>query len=242
MGDKGAGKSSFLFTQSILHSQKILEVINMKKKNSIFIIVGICILAILTGLGGYYLGNKNAISTINSSTYTLEGINTEINNQKKQSENITNEIKENEKELASITNEYMEAKILAEQKTDLENSISNLSSQKDNLSKELDQLNLSISENKKELEKLVDGIVLLELEPIELRAGNFTVGEHINKGRYLVTPVDTGSYGNLELNDYDELVTFDKNSNYGVQEYILNLKDGDTIKMSTPLIFTQIEE
>ena len=209
-------------------------------KKTIFLIIGVVLLVILTSIGGYFIGNTTAVNNIEGKTYTIASINDEIDSKRNESNSLSVEIKDNKDELNKITKEHEEAKKLIEEKVSLENEINSLMTDKESLNKETEELNTSISDNEKTLKKLEEGILVKEAEPRTLIAGNFIVGQDIDSGRYKVYPTNKFE-GDLSVNDYETTVFFSKNDSYGVEEYVLNLEDGDKISASIPLSLAPIE-
>ncbi|OJF96164.1 hypothetical protein [Alkalibacterium sp. 20] len=210
------------------------------KKNVIFSILGIVLLATLTGIGGYFIGNTTAVNTIDSKTYTVASIDEEIDVKRDNINSLDVKIKDNEDELNKISKEHEEVKKLIEEKTSLENEIKSLSTNKESLNKDTETLNTNISDSEKKLKKLEEGIVLKEAEPRTLISGEFVTGKDIDAGRYKVYPTDKFE-GELIINDYATAVFFSKDESYGAEEYVLNIKDGDKISASVPLTFAPVE-
>lgn len=209
-------------------------------KKLVFSAIGVVLLVILAGVGGYFIGNSTAVNTIDGKTYTLVSIGDEIDSKRNESSSLDIEIKDNKDELNKISKEHEEAKELIDIKDSLSNEINSLTTSEESLNKEIETLNVSVSDSEKKLKKLEEGIVLKEAEPRTLIAGNFNVGKDIDSGRYKVYP--TGKFeGDLYVNDYETTVYFSKDDSFGVNEYILNLEDGDEINASIPLTFAPVE-
>lgn len=209
-------------------------------KKIIFSIIGAVLLVGLISTGGYFVGNTTAVNNIEGKTYTVASIDDEINSKRDESKYLDVEIKDNEDEFSKISKEYTEAKKLIEEKKSLENEIVSLSTNKEALNKDTEELNTSISDSEKKLKQLEEGIVVKEAEPRTLIAGNFVVDQDIDSGRYKVYPTDKFE-GDLIVNDYATSVYFSKDDSFGVEEYVLNLEDGDKISASIPLTLAPIE-
>lgn len=208
---------------------------NKTKVNKIVIIVIIIFLIILSTYLGYFVGKRFAVNTIQGEAHTLESVRSSLSDEKE-------ELKAVEDEYAAITKEYQEAQKLLDDKDSLESEVQNLTNDKESLTKENNKLQSKINDSEKRLQKLEESIITKEGEPRQLVPGNFEVGKDINSGRYIVTRTNNKSRGDLEVNNYEELVYFDDDEEFGVTEYVISLEDGDELRLSTSLTFTPVEE
>ena len=204
----------------------------MNKKN-IGLIVGGIILCGIFIFGSFTIGKSQAQAELDGTMVTIK----EAQSKK---DSLNTEISKSEDTLADLKKDSDTKRDELEQLSDELSETKKIIETKDSLNDDLSKLENDINDKNKQVEKLENGIIVLKKEPKNLPAGQFTVGNDIDAGRYRVT--SNGGSGNFFINDGMDANVMLGKEDYFVDEYITYLNEGDEIDQSIPVKFELIEE
>lgn len=218
----------------------------MNKKN-IGLIVGGIILCGIFIFGSFTIGKSQAQAELDGTMVTIkeaqskkDSLNTEISKSEDTLADLKKDSDTKRDELEQLSDELSETKKIIETKDSLNDDLSKLENDIKTKKETISDLDSNISDKNKQVEKLENGIIVLKKEPKNLPAGQFTVGNDIDAGRYRVT--SNGGSGNFFINDGMDANVMLGKEDYFVDEYITYLNEGDEIDQSIPVKFELIEE
>lgn len=181
----------------------------------------------------FVIGNSTAKTEIDGAKMDLEHVNKKIELAEKDKAEVEKALKEEGSKLD-------EAQLIIANKKDAEDEVKSLEDKIKKTSNEQEKVSKDIEKKKSELSLLTGQVEKAESKPINMNAGNFEVGKDIKAGRYEVHANVNSS--NYFVNDGDTAnVILGTDKEMSVNDYVIELKDGDTLNHGSPVTYTLLK-
>lgn len=204
--------------------------------SAVVVFVAVCIIGIVSNRIGY---NENIDDRVTSDIVNSK---IQMDNEYHEKETKLSEISaelDKQQELVNEFNNYKENKSNLEQSyQELSAKVTELETTVSSKQYKISELDNTISEKNTEIEKLKNVIVKTGEAPITIPAGDFTVGTDIPAGRYSATgSSNLFVYSASGRNKVNTIL----GKSFGVESYVCNLDNGDTVSARAKTTFTPVK-
>lgn len=199
-------------------------------KNFLMTLFMILFIAI-AGVVGYFAGQTLTKSFIDEQSTSLKHINERVVEEQQKLDNLIKDEKTKRQDLEAISQDLKSAKELIAQRDKIKDELAKLS-----------DTNKQIEAAKQELERTTKAIITAKDEPKTLSAGQYTVGQDFEAGRYKIeSNAQSDSSGILNTSISEAHVTLGNNK-YSQKEYVVTLVNGETMDVTIPVKLIKIIE